>query len=149
MSDQKEKLNMLNKKIKTKRSPPLKVVGNIRKEMTNPNFPYKNIGLNPSATPEEKMKYDICQKILAYQQDKNLTTGEIAQVIQLTEPETEEIFFARINKFTLDRLVVYATSLGITLQIKEVKSVPPNSRTKLFRSLSTARRTANQLRKHL
>ena len=149
MNDQKEKLNMLNRKIKTKKTPPKMVVESIRKEMTNPNFPYKNIGLNPNATPEEKMKYDICQKILAYQQDNELTTNQIAQVIQLTEPETEDIFFTRINRFTLDRLVVYATNLGINLKIEEVKSVAPDSRTKLLRSLSTSRKTANQLRKHL
>ena len=149
MNDQKEKLNMLNRKIKTKKSPPREVVESIRKGMTNPNFPYKNIGLSPHATPEEKMKYDICQKILAYQQDNELNTNQIAQAIHLTEPETEEIFFARIDKFTLDRLVAYATNLGITLQIKEVKSVAPDSRTKLPRSLSASRKTAQQLRKYL
>ncbi|MCE8163297.1 MAG: XRE family transcriptional regulator [Candidatus Moeniiplasma glomeromycotorum] len=140
---------MLSRKIKTKKSPPKKVVENIRKEMTNPNFPYKNIGLSSDAAPEEKMKYDICQKILAYQQDNELSTKEVAESIHLTEPETEDIFFARINKFTLDRLVAYATSLGITLKIEEVKSVVPDSRTKLLRSLATARKNANQLRKHI
>jgi len=106
---------------KIKKSPPRKVVESIRKEMTDPNFPYKNIGLMPDATPEEKMKYDICQKILAYKQDNQLTTEKVAKSIQLTAPETEDIFFGRINKFTLDRLVVYATKLGIFLQITETK----------------------------
>ena len=46
-----------------KKSPPKKVVDSIRKELTNPNFPYKNVGLSPNATPLEKNKYDICQKI--------------------------------------------------------------------------------------
>ena len=146
----KEKLNTnMKSKVKLKRSPPHKVVEGIRREMTNPNFPYKNIGLRPNATPEERMKYDICQKILVYQQGNNLTTSQIAQVIQLTEPETEDIFFARINRFTLDRLVAYATNLGITLQIKEVKQIAPFSRTKLLRSLSASRKTANHLRKNL
>src|SRR5438270_9580408 len=108
-------------KISKKNSPPKKVVDNIRKEMTNPNFPYKNIGLFPNATPLEKNKYEICQKILAYKQDNKLTTERIAKSIQLTTPETEDIFFGRINKFTLDRLMAYATSLGIILQIKETK----------------------------
>src|SRR6266516_15260 len=123
MKDQVEKLNM---KINKKNSPPKKVVDSIRKEITNPHFPYKNIGLAPDATPLERNKYEICQKILAYKQDNNLTTEKIAKNIQLTTPETEDIFFGRINKFTLDRLMAYATSLGIILQIKETKSTSPS-----------------------
>src|SRR3954447_1804161 len=127
MKSPKEELNMkANKKksrppkeekTKKKKSPPRKVVDSIRKEMTNPNFPYKNIGLRPDATPLERNKYDICQKILAYKQDNKLTTEKVAKTIQLTTPETEDIFFGRINKFTLDRLMDYATRLGIFLQI--------------------------------
>ena len=106
-----------------KKSPSKKVVESIRKEMTNPNFPYKNICLMPNATPLEKNKYDVCQKILAYKQDNKITTEKLAKNIQLTVPETEDIFFGRINKFTLDRLVSYATNLGIILQITETKPI--------------------------
>lgn len=109
---------------KVKNSPPKKVVDSIRKELTNPYFPYKNVGLSPNANPLEKNKYDICQKILAYKQDNNLSTGKVAKNIQLTTPETEDILFSRIDKFTLDRLVSYATNLGILLQIKEISSNP-------------------------
>ena len=38
---------------------------------------------NPTAL--EKSKYDICQKILAYQQDNNLPIEEVANKIQLTK----------------------------------------------------------------
>ncbi|CAG8649493.1 17465_t:CDS:1, partial [Cetraspora pellucida] len=123
-------------RVSKKNSPPKKVVDSIRKEMTNPNFPYKNIGLSPSATPLEKNKYEICQKILAYKQDNNLTTEKVAKSIQLTAPETEDIFFARINKFTLDRLMDYAARLGIILQIKEAANLSP----KIPRSIFAARK---------
>src|SRR3954453_21485421 len=116
-------------KKRIKKSPPRKVVESIRKEMTNPNFPYKNIGLNPDATPLEKNKYGICQKILAYKQDNKLPTEKVAKNIHLTIPETEDIFFGRINKFTLDRLVSYATNLGIFLQLTETKSFTSRSTT--------------------
>ena len=111
---------------KIKNSPPKKVLDSIRKELTNPHFPYKNVGLSPNANPLEKNKYDICQKILAYKQDHKLSTEKVAKNIQLTTPETEDILFARIDKFTLDRLVSYATNLGILLQIKEIS--PTSSR---------------------
>lgn len=143
MKSPKEKLNMKSKK----NSPPKKVVDSIRREMTNPNFPHKNINLMPDATPLEKNKYDICQRILAYKQDNKLTTEKVAKKIQLTTPETEDIFFARINKFTLDRLVEYATNLGIILQIEEEKSTsyPTNTR-----NIYVSRKTSNgRLKKYL
>lgn len=136
-------------KISKKKSPPKKVVDSIRKEMTNPNFPYKNIGLSPNATPLEKNKYEICQKILAYKQDNKLTTEKVATSIQLTAPETEDIFFARINKFTLDRLMDYATKLGIILQIKEASRISSNSLNKTSRNIFVSRKTSNgRSRKH-
>ncbi|RHZ36717.1 hypothetical protein [endosymbiont GvMRE of Glomus versiforme] len=129
-------------KVNKKKSPPKKVVESIRKEMTNPNFPYKNICLMPNASPLEKNKHDICQKILTYKQDNKLTTEKIAKSIQLTIPETEDIFFGRIDKFTLDRLITYATNLGIILQLTETKhsSHSPTTRTKPFRPIFTASR---------
>ena len=67
--------------------------------------------LPENPTPLEKVKYDICQKILAYQQKYKLTDKEIAQRINLTTAETEDILFCRIDYFTLDRLMTYANKL--------------------------------------
>ena len=147
MKNPKEELNMKSKK----NSPPKKVVDSIRKEMTNPNFPYKNIGLASDATPLEKNKYEICQKILAYKQDNNLTTEKVAKNIHLTAPETEDIFFGRINKFTLDRLVAYANNIfSFYLAIHEdpPKKVVKNS-IKTKSNVLIARKIPNgRLRKH-
>lgn len=129
-------------KINKKKSPPRKAVESIRKEMTNPNFPYKNICLMPNATPLERNKHDVCQKILTYKQDNKLTKEKIAKSINLTVPETEDIFFGRIDKFTLDRLVSYTTELGIILQMTETKSFASRSstRTKPSRRIFVASR---------
>ena len=146
MKNPKKELNM---KASKKNSPPKKVVDSIRKQMTNPNFPYKNIGLSPQATPLEKNKYEICQKILAYKQDNKLTAEKVAKSIQLTTPETEDIFFSRINKFTLDRLVDYATRLGIILQIREANQTSTSSLNKTSRNIYVSRKSNGRLRKHL
>ena len=146
MKNPKKELSM---KVSKKNSPPKKIVDSIRKEMTNPNFPYKNVGLSPQATPLEKNKYEICQKILAYKQDNKLTAEKVAKSIQLTTPETEDIFFSRINKFTLDRLVDYATRLGIILQIRETNKTSASSLNKIGRNIYVSRKTNGRLRKHL
>jgi predicted XRE-type DNA-binding protein len=77
-----------------------------------------NYDLPENATSLEATKFNICQSILAYQQDNNLTDKEMAERINLTVPELEEILFCQINKFTLDRLMTYASNLFSPAQVK-------------------------------
>jgi predicted XRE-type DNA-binding protein len=80
-------------------------------ELSAPNYPRCNLALPENATALEKSKYELCKKILAYKQDHALNTEQLAHQINLTIPETESILFARINEFTLDRLITYASCL--------------------------------------
>src|SRR4051812_22855073 len=73
--------------------------------------------LPENATTLEKSKYQLCQKILAYEQDNHLITQETAQKIKLSVAETEDILHCRIEKFTLDRLVEYASKLFADLEV--------------------------------
>ena len=95
----------------------------ILQELENPNYVgegFWSLPENPTAL--EKSKYDICQKILAYQQKHKLTDKEIAQRISLTTGETEDILFCRIDYFTLDRLMTYANELFEPLEMKITKA---------------------------
>ena len=49
-------------------------------------------GLPENATSLEKVKYELCEKILGYQQDNNLSDKEIAQKIHLTTWGNEGYF---------------------------------------------------------
>ncbi|CAG8507278.1 10457_t:CDS:2 [Gigaspora rosea] len=91
------------------------------RKIEDPNYKEEvNYDLPENATPLEQAKYNICQAILAYQQDQNLLVEKVAQQIKLTIPETKGIFFAKINNFTLDRLMVYASQLFFAHEIKVV-----------------------------
>jgi predicted XRE-type DNA-binding protein len=92
-------------------------------ELEDPNYAgggFWSLPENPTAL--ERSKYDICQKILAYQQKHKLTDKEIAQRINLTRGEAEDILFCRIDYFTLDRLITYANELFEPLEIKITKA---------------------------
>ncbi|CAG8466618.1 46058_t:CDS:2 [Gigaspora margarita] len=90
-------------------------------KIEDPNYEEEvNYDLPENATPLEQAKYDICQSILAYQQDHNLPVEEMASRIKLTVPETKDIFFAKINNFTLDRLIIYASRLFSPQEIKVI-----------------------------
>ena len=95
----------------------------ILQELESPNYAGEGFwSLPENPTTLEKGKYDICQKILAYQQKHKLTDKEVAKRINLTTGETEDILFCRIDYFTLDRLITYANELFEPLEIKITKS---------------------------
>jgi len=77
-----------------------------------------NYDLPENPTPLQVAKFDICQRILAYQQDNDLSDEELAEKVNLSIPELEEVLFCQIEKFTLDRLMTYANSLFNPSQIK-------------------------------
>ena len=106
-----------------------------------------NYDLPENPTLLQVAKFNICQNILAYQQDNDLTDEELADRINsdLSLPEVEEILFCQIEKFTLDRLVAYANNLfpfHLAIHEEPIKSKKNGSASR-FRS-----KTAIHLKKH-
>ena len=83
----------------------------------------KNIGsgswsLPRNATAAERTKYELCEKILGYQEDNNLSDEAMARKLHLTVSEAEDILFCRISKFSLDSLMNTVSELFAHAQIK-------------------------------
>lgn len=93
-------------------------------EIESPNYDGSDISqaLPANASPIDKAKYQICEKILAYQQDNNLPIEEVARKIQLTTAETKDIFHYHLSLFTLERLITYANRLLSPLEIEVIVS---------------------------
>jgi len=70
-----------------------------------------NRDLPAKPTVLQVAKYKLCKKILAYQVRNNLTDEKLIQKLELSQAEVEDILFCEIEKFTLDRLMVYAGRL--------------------------------------
>src|SRR3954471_17327265 len=96
----------------------------ILQEAENP----KNIGqgswaLPENPTPSEKAKYELCEKILGYQEDNNLSDEIMVRKLHLTQNELEDILFCRISKFNLDYLMDVASKLFLPAEIKVVVEI--------------------------
>ena len=91
-------------------------------KIEDPNYQGQDVSwhLPENATLLEKMKYEICEKILTYQQDNNLSDEKIASQIKITTGEARDILYCHIDYFTLDRLVDYANKLFSHSQIKVI-----------------------------
>ena len=63
--------------------------------------------LPSNAGPIEKAKYDVCEKILRYKRQKDLTQRQVASLIGIPETRVSEILHYKIWKFSLDRLLEY------------------------------------------
>lgn len=86
-----------------------------------------NYDLPENPTPLQVAKFKLCKKMLAHQLSNNLTDEEIARKINLSVAETQDILFSCIEKFTLDRLLTYASQLLSPVEINIVVETKPSS----------------------
>jgi len=77
-----------------------------------------NHSLPKNPTPLQVSKYKLCKQILGYKLKNNLTREQVAEKMEISKAETEDILFCCIEEFTLDRLITYASKL---LEPAEVK----------------------------
>jgi len=93
---------------------------NYLQKIEDPEYDGQDVSwhLSENATPVEKAKYELCEKMLTYQQDNNISDEEIANQIKITTGETRDILYCHIDYFTLDRLITYASRLFSTSEIK-------------------------------
>lgn len=90
----------------------------------HPNYDGGSFALLPNASALERTKYEICRNIIRYKREHNLTKEEIAEKIQLSPAETKRILLYRIDEFTLDRLITYASNLFFPLELGIIKAEP-------------------------
>jgi len=89
-------------------------------ELEDPNYQGGSWALPENPTPLEQAKYEICRQVVSYKLDSKISTEEMAQKLQLSKAETKDILYYRIDYFTLDRLVSYATKIFRPLSVKMV-----------------------------
>ena len=92
----------------------------------DPNYQGGSWALPANPTLLEKTKYELCQKVLTYHLDQDLTTEETAKKMQLSKAETEDILHCRLDYFTLDRLTTHADKLFSPAQTKITVELKPH-----------------------
>lgn len=63
--------------------------------------------LPPDASPLDKAKFDVCEQLIVFKRKKQISSRELAALLEVPETRVSEIMHYRIEKFTLDRLVEY------------------------------------------
>lgn len=81
--------------------------------MRQPGYHHINRGLVPEATPTDKAKYEICQSILRYFQENNISDQELKKRLEC-------LLYCHIDTFNLDELGEYSIKLLGDFNLKMV-----------------------------
>jgi hypothetical protein len=123
---------MLKKKKTTKLTPKKRSKPNSKEfkkfleRIEDPNYQGGSWALSANPTLLERTKYELCQKVLTYHLDQDLTTEETAKRMKLSKAETEDILHCRLDYFTLDRLTTHAGYLFAPSQPQVTINLKPN-----------------------
>lgn len=60
-----------------------------------------------SSSPSEKFRWDLCQKLVKYMVEENLSQVEFAKLLGIDQSRVSEIVHHRINKVSTDKLIAY------------------------------------------
>ena len=89
-------------------------------KMKHPNYDGGSFALSPQASSLEKAKYELCEKILGYQEDNNLSDKKLRERTGLSQRKLEDILFTRIEKVNSDELINVASKLFAPCQVEIV-----------------------------
>lgn len=110
-----------SKKIKAKASkvrwPNEKVLSEIRERLSSDDFEGSTV-LGPDADLSDRIKQNLCSKIVEYLIRNKLTQKELAKKLDIDEPEMSRILHYKIDRYTIDRLVDYVEVLYPSLNFK-------------------------------
>ncbi len=83
----------------------------VKKSLSSPNaLISRNV---PDDAPlADRAKFQLCQAILKYKFDLELSSVELSKVLDCPTSRVSEILHCRIEKFTVDRLLSYYERLG-------------------------------------
>src|SRR4051812_41730298 len=99
----------------------------------DPNYQGGSWALPENPTTSERTKYELCEKVIKYKRNNKFTTEKIAQKLQLSKAETEDILYCRIDYLTLDRLLSYTDKLFAPSQVEIIiKESKPRKRNTLY-----------------
>jgi hypothetical protein len=76
--------------------------------------------IDESASPIEKMKFNICQAILLFKREHDFSNLELAQIMDVGPAVISRILHCQINKFKMDSLLSNYFSLVVSSKDKKL-----------------------------
>ena len=97
--------------------PPKALLEEMRTLLSDPNYE-GSLALSSTATEVERAKYEVSQMMIRYVRVNGLKQRELAAKLGIDEARVSQILKARLDGFTLDRLLGYAQIIHPGLRLK-------------------------------
>jgi hypothetical protein len=93
----------------------LKVLANIEKGKVKPTSI-----INKDSSPMDKMKFNICQKIIKFKRMNNYTNKELSEIVNVGPAVISRVLHCQIDKFKIDSLLGYYFCLVMSSNDKKL-----------------------------
>ncbi|MCY4643848.1 MAG: hypothetical protein OXB88_04465 [Bacteriovoracales bacterium] len=93
----------------------LKVLDDIQKRKLKPT-----VVIEKNASPIDKMKFNICQKIIKFKRIKNYSNKDISEIIGVGPAVISRVLHCQIDRFKIDSLLIYYLCLVTSSQDKKL-----------------------------
>ncbi|MDZ4678330.1 MAG: XRE family transcriptional regulator [Oligoflexia bacterium] len=74
--------------------------------------------VGPSSSPVEKFRWDLCQNLVRYMSEKDLSQVEFADLLEIDQARVSEIVNHRIDKVSTDKLIIYNEKINPKVAFK-------------------------------
>ena len=108
----------MGSKSKSNKFPSEKVLKEMRDKLSDLNFDGGHWVVADDASVVDHTKYQLCQYIIKYLRENELSQRDVAIKLAIDEARISEIVRGRIDHFTVDRLIDYATQLYPDIKVE-------------------------------
>lgn len=77
--------------------------------------------VGPSSTSAEKFRWDLCQNLVRYMEEKGLSQVDFAGLLHIDQARVSEIVNHRVDKVSTDKLLSYNEVIDPKVQFKIAK----------------------------
>ncbi len=74
--------------------------------------------VGPSSSPAEKFRWELCQNLVKYMSEKDLSQVEFAKLLGIDQARVSEIVHHRIDKVSTDKLIAYNEQINPKVAFK-------------------------------
>jgi len=121
---------------------------NVEHEHVTTGNIFADLGFSPAQAVELTIKSDLHRSLLLHIRESKMTQVELAEVLQVHQPDVSNLLRGKLNLFSITKLCQYADRLKLKVRI-EVEGARPSekplrSRIKFIRPRSIPKSTAGR-----
>ncbi len=93
-----------------------------KKKLLEIDKKFKNIEgtlmVGPSSSPAEKFRWDLCQNLVKFMEENELSQVAFAKLLDVDQSRISEIVNHRVDKVSTDKLIAYNQKINPKLAFK-------------------------------